>query len=413
MSTDVLDFLDVQSVADNKADSLDFLPSGPSKLRSLISAPIKGLLKGAQDYNPLPSFGPISHKAGRQIIEKALPTQSGTAEDILEFTGENIPFALGGEGGLVKKGLQSLTGGLVKKGAKELGLPEWAQNILGGFGMSVPEAGKALVSKTLRPSSSQKQVVDFLRSKGLSEKEITPVIQDKKALSLLSKAAVKYEKKDPFIKGIKNKLGDVFEDIRERGRKSAFLQGPALEKFENEFYSKLNKIPRMYKGLIEKEVKDLFNNPINFTEIHDFNKAINAIVRDVEGGKAVVGVLKEPLEKAQAKLSPSLYKELKATNDAYTRLHHFTDKMTKKNWDSLLGLGEFGGAIIGALTLNPAMMKTAGLLAGGRITTKQLLTNPRLQNIHLKMWDALLKNKTPTLLKLFGKFNKELEDENQ
>lgn len=413
MSADPLDFLGQTESSVPKGDPLDFLGQDVSSTRSLASAPVKGLLKGAQKFSPLPSFGPIPTKMKERLLEQFLPTREGTAEDILEFTGENVPLALLGEGGLVKKGLQALTGAFTKKGAKELNLPEWAQDIAGGVGMSAPEGLAAAGSKALRPAAKQQAVFDFLKNKGLSEKEITPIIQNKKTLSFLSKAASKFERDDPMIRGIKDKLGGIFEGIREQGRNAGYLEGPALANFEREFHDKLQKVPRMYQGLIKKEVEDLLQNPIDFTELHDFNKAINAIVKDVEGGKAAVGIMKGPIEKAQAKMNPGLYKELKQTNEAYSKIANYTDKMTRKDWDSLIGMGEAGGAVLGILTMNPALFGKAAGVAGTRAGAKQFLSNPRLHNIHLKMWDAFRKHKMPRVLQLAETFMNELKKDSE
>jgi hypothetical protein len=407
MGIDPLAFLDATEDAGSSSDPLEFLGKDVSRAQSLASAPVKGLIKGAARFSPLPNFGPISNKLGERITEQMLPTREGGLEDVLEFAGENAPAAAMGPGGIVRKGAQALAGGLAKKGAKELNLPEWAQDIVGAAGMVGPDAIKAGASKALRPASKQAKIVDFLKGHGLSEKDIVPIIQDKKKLSFLSKAANKFEKQDPWLRGIKEKLGGIFEGIREKGSKGKFLEKEALFKFEDDLQDQLQKVPRMYRGLIKKEVEDLMNNPINFTELHDFNKAINAIVRDVEGGKAAIGILKEPIEKAQKALNPELYGELKSVNEVYSKLYNFTDKMTKKNWDALLSFGQAGGALMGALTLNPALLKTAGIAAAGRYTAKKLLSSPRLQNIHLKMWDAVLNNKIPQALKLMELFEKE------
>jgi len=402
---------------DKKTSSFDQLfeqvsSKQPSRTRSIISAPIKGLIKGAAKFSPLPSTGPIPRKLGERITEELLPTQEKPLENILEFTGENIPLVALGEGGLIKKGVQAASGALAKKAAKDLELPEWAQEIVGSVGLIGPDIARSLGTKALRPSSKQKDIVDFLKSKGLPDKDITPIIQDKKKLAFLSKAASKYEKKDPWLRGIKNKLGDVFEDIRAQGKQAGYLEKDQLRNFEEEFNNKLDKVPRMYRRLIQKEVDDLMQNPIDFTELHDFNKAVNAIVGDVQGGKAAIGILKEPIEKAQKEISPSLFRDLQKTNESYAKLHNFTDKMTKKNWDNLVNLGQVGQALYGLLTLNPAALKATVSLAATKHSVKNMLTNPRLQNIHLKLWDSFLKNKIPQTLKLMNIFENEIKKKN-
>ena len=181
MPTDPLDFLTQSSSSKSSSDPLDFLGENPSRTQSLASAFPKGLIKGAANFSPLPNFGPVSNQLGEKLTEQFLPTQKGrNAEDILEFTGEAAPLALFGEGGLARKGLQAAAGGLAKKGAKELNLPEWAQDLVGGVGMVAPQVAENLVAKGIRSATKQKGIVDFLKSKGLTDQEITPIIQDQK-----------------------------------------------------------------------------------------------------------------------------------------------------------------------------------------------------------------------------------------
>src|SRR5579863_1512930 len=171
MGIDPLAFLDATEDAGSSSDPLEFLGKDVSRAQSLASAPVKGLIKGAARFSPLPNFGPISNKLGERITEQMLPTREGGLEDVLEFAGENAPAAAMGPGGIVRKGAQALAGGLAKKGAKELNLPEWAQDIVGAAGMVGPDAIKAGASKALRPASKQAKIVDFLKGHGLSEKD--------------------------------------------------------------------------------------------------------------------------------------------------------------------------------------------------------------------------------------------------
>jgi len=293
---------------------------------------------------------------------------------------------------------------------RELGGPEWLAQAA-DIGINFSNLGKAALSKNLKPSSKQEKVAEFLRSKGIPDKNITPIIQDKKKLGLLSKVASKYERNDPWLNAIKGDLGTIFEDIRGKGKEAGFLEGKPLMAFEESFDKAMEKVPRMYRGLIKKEISDLFHNPIDFTELHDFNKAVNAIVKDVQGGKAAIGLLKDPIEKAMASMNPDLYKELKLTNEAYSKLSKFTDKMTKKNWESLLNMGQIGGLVYGLLTLNTDALETAGLTLAGRYGVKKLLTSPRLQNMHGKLWSSFLKNDVSKTLRITSDIKKELQKE--
>lgn len=400
MSTDPLDFLD-SSKSDNKtkvqsSDPLSFLDSDTSDTRSKLSAFPKGFIREARKMNPLQSGSPIPNKLAENILNKFLPTNEGPVEDILETAGEYAPSLITGEGGLIKKGLQSLAGGLAKKGAKEMELPSWMQEIVGVAGTSAPDALKSLSSKAIKAIPKQQQIVDFLKSKGLSDKEITPLIQNPKKLSWLSKAALKYEEKSPFLKGIQEKIGNVFQDVRTRGQTGNYLNGQELHKFENNFNNILDKIPKRHRRLVEKEIDELMQNPIDFTSLHDFNIAVNDIIKATQGGKASIGKLKSATRDAQKSLDPDLFKDLRMADEAYSKLMNFTDKMTKKNWDGLARLGDVGKTITGALIFDPVMMglsiKGMAASAVGRYVLKQVLTNPRLQNIHKKLQEAVTKN---------------------
>jgi hypothetical protein len=379
----------------------------PSRARSLINAPLKGAIKGAAKFSPIPSFGPVPFELGEKVTEQVLPTQNKDLEDILEFSGENIPAVALGEGGLAKKGLQAISGAIGKKGAKELELPEWAQEISGTAGMIGPSLGKSLANKKITPSSKQQSVVDFLRAKGFGEDEITPLIQSKKKLALLSKAALKYEERSPFLRGIQDKLGDIYTDVRERGT-DKYLRGEDFNKFNDKFTKILDKLNPEHRRIIEKNIEDLQNKPLDFKSLHDFNVTINDKIKAATGGKASIGALKEATHEAQKAIDPSLFKELRQTDEAYSRLKNFTKKMTNTQLSNLINLGEAGHAIYGLLTLNPGAMKVALGTAAVRGAARQVLTNPRLQNIHTKMWEALLDNKIPQLIKLSKLLEKEL-----
>lgn len=412
MATDPLDFLDIEP-AQTETDALSFLGEDVSKGRSLASAFPKGLIKGSRKVSPIPSFGPIPNKLAERLIEQFLPTQKGNVEDILEFAGEHAPLAALGEGGLVSKALQTAGGALGKKTAKEMELPEWAQDLAGGIGMSVPATGKSIFSKSLVPSDKQKSVVDFLKSRGFNEKEITPLIQDKKMLSWLSKGAMKYEEKSPFLKGIQDKLGGIYENIRTQGQQGNYLQGQSLRKFEKQFHDLADKIPKRHRRLIEKEIEELFNNPIDFTSLHDFNVAVNDIIKGTTGGKSSIGKLKIATHDAQKGLDSSLFNDLRKTDKVYSSLMDFTDKMTKKNWEGIAKLGDLGKVVTGALIFNPGMMgigaKGLALVGASRYALKKFLTSPRFQNLHLKLRNAVSQNKLQQALKISEIIKEELE----
>jgi hypothetical protein len=382
----------------------------PSRARSLLSSPLKGFLRTASSVNPLNPSSLLSPKLKENVLEQVLPTQEKMPEKFLQKTGEYLPYAIGGEGSLIKKGLQSAAGGLAKQLSEESGAPEWAQELIGAAGMSIPDLARALGSRNLRGAASQKPLIEHLKKAGFSEKEITLIIQNPKKLSALSKAAFKFEDKNPFLRNIKEKFSsNLYEPIREQGQKGNFLEGESLRKFENDFHSILDKIPKRHQKLIKSEIEDLFNNPINFTELHDFNVALNDIMKGTTGGKASIGKLKAATHDAQKVLDRNLFDELRLTDKAYSKYHDFLDKMTANNWQMLFNMGHAGSAIWGLLSLNPIYLKSAVVGGITRYSLRKLLTSPRLQNMHLKLWEAVRKNNRSQALKLSEKILEDLK----
>lgn len=310
-----------------------------------------------------------------------------------------------GPGGI---GLAAL-GGASGEAIREAGGPEWLAQAA-DVGINFSNLPKAALSKKFKPSTKQEEVTDFLRAHGFSDEKIVPLVQDRKKIAFLSKAARKYEKRDPWLNAIKSDLGNIYGDIREAGT-GVFLTGDPLNKFEKSFTEKLVNVPRMYRCLIDKEVKDLFNNPIDFKELLDFKQATNAIVKDVEGGKAAIGILKEPIEHAMAEMNSPLYKKVKLTDQAYGNLQNFTDKMTKRDWEFLISMGETLPTLYGLLTMNPAVLKTMGAKYATKQLSKKLLTSPRLQNMNKKLWEAFYKHDERKVVRMLSELEKEIGQE--
>lgn len=141
--------------SDSKFDWSKFEKEGPSRTRSLVSAPIKGILKGAKDINPLLPNGPIPKKLMDRAFEEVLPTQDQPAERLLERGGKLAPVVALGPEGIGLKALQLAGGTLFGEAAKEMGFGELGQDIaeLGGIGAAQLAKGitKRAISKFKAP----------------------------------------------------------------------------------------------------------------------------------------------------------------------------------------------------------------------------------------------------------------------
>lgn len=383
------------------------------KLSSVLSAGTKGLIKGGRSFSPLPNLGAISAEQAQNLMQQFLPSQEGGLEDIAEFTGENIPAVSMGAGGIGSKLLSALTGSLAKKGAKELGAPEMLQDVIGGAGMNAPALSKAALSKTLQPSKKQLEVVNYLKNKGFTERQITPLIQDKKKVSYLSKVAIKEDEKGKLASGIKEGFNDIYDSIKSKGQ-SKILEGNGLANFTDDLNRRLSKMPPKVRRLAEQSVNDLFSEPVTFKSLSEFKTNVGEASEAAQGVKKYVGILKEDAQKAMEHLDSSLAAENKFVDSMYGKYKNFTEKMTIKDGEKYLALKKFSPAAAAFMALKFGIMPKV-FIAGALtpITAKEFLTNPRLQRIHAKMWKEFKSGNMKTVEKLFQTLKKNPEKEKE
>lgn len=404
---------------------------GPSKLRSALSALPKGTIRELESVSDLlnipmdyltklisPEFSERKEKFKQQrmqALEEVLPTQEGHLEDILGMAGEFLPSVLAGPGGLGAKGVQLGAAALGKKGLKELDAPEIVQDIGGAIASGVPGLVKGTFAKTLKPGTAQKETYELLKSVGVKEKDIVPFIQNPKKVRFLGKLAGK-----SFPKGeLKGQLGEIsqplYAAIKEKGSKIPPLKGRAAIDFAHDFERHFKEIPSFRQDEIRKEVNKLLKGPIDYKSLRDFQEYLNFKVKGTQGGKAVLNLLKGPIDRGIEKLSPQVAKDLRVANEIYSKGMDFVDKLSPSTLEELagkaFGLGGLGTAAWGLITLNPAILGAAGLSLGSSRAAKAILTNPRLQHLRSKMVDALKKGNKGVLLKLVSTAEKEISKE--
>lgn len=413
---------EVKSKSNKKSSFFEDLPEQPSRTRSVLSAGPKGVVKGVRDLGDLaqlpsnwlvekiaPEFAEKKKQAlqkGNEFLEeKLLPTQKGqTLEDILEFTGQMAPTVALGEASIPMKVAQAFTGGSTKKGLEELDFPEWAQDVGAGVSTAIPGAIKNLSSKALATSSKNKEMYDFLKSKGLSDKQITPILQSEAKVNLLGPLASKGGRSTKIAEDIRSSLGPIYKDIKTQGA-TKFLPKNKVVDFEDKLLNKLDDLHYSYRKSIDKDVKRLLNNPVTFKSIREFEREINNKIGGLEGGKAEIGILKEVTDEAKQWIDSDLYKDLKMVNKAYGKGLSIADKLDPKGIEGLIGLGQIGSKVYSIASLAKNI--------GGKSLAREILTNPRLQQIHRKLLKSINDQKYSISLKLAEQIEKEIEKSSQ
>lgn len=192
---------------------LDFLHEKelPSKKKSVILAPIKGLIQGTNALSSLKNLGldklglsprgPITEQHGEKLLEENLPTRDEPAENFLQAAGQLLPQVLAGPEGLGAKALQLAGGTVAGQLARANEAGPVGQGIAEAAGMTLPGlikgAGQAIrkVSKTpieKLPSGISKPTA--MEAKHAEKAFITPERQ-KKVIQGLNEEAANLTKK--------------------------------------------------------------------------------------------------------------------------------------------------------------------------------------------------------------------------
>ncbi len=266
----------------------EFLKKDISKTRSVLSAPIKGAIKGAEELSHLAdptqillqSILPKKESLLSKVTEQVLPTKNETAERFLERTGKLAPLAALGGGGLASSALQALGGGALGQLAQEEGIGEAGQAAAELAGMGLPGLAKALGRKAI---SLVKAPVEKLASgltkpraiEGkLAEKAIITPARQEKIVDRLNKEASKLsettlKKEVPLSEQIKNGVDfeSQFEQRFGQLQNMAEKANPDIDitpvsKFMSETASKYRGIPKLHPeaAKIKTEIKAFGNH---------------------------------------------------------------------------------------------------------------------------------------------------------
>lgn len=359
---------------------------------------IKGVSKAVTS---LPTFtGPISGKAQEELLEKQFPTpDTGLypyAESIAEGAAEGAKFGpLGAIPGAI--------GGGLKEFAKQKDAPEWVQTL-------ADIAPWLFSKKGLIPKKNQKEVVEFLRGKGFSDKEITPLIQGKAKLSVLSKLGKRGARVEERLENIKDKFQKSYDVFRAKG-KDLPLSRNKVSSFMKKFDEVWEDIPADQKKIMEPLVEEFKSKPVTRATQQDLFHGINRQIygKGKVGSKEILNKLKDPLYEGMELTSPGSGKDFKLLNELNAKKFEVMKKLAPNQLDRLASLLEFAGI---ARAIGTGNFKEAAVIVGEAGTRKlmtEFLINPHLQNISKRMIEALAKNKVPIAEKLEKKVKQEIK----
>lgn len=297
-----------------------------SKLRSLLSAFPKGLVKGAaeiaefQDPIGMAIKGLIPRKEGEEeliekVSEKVLPTEEGTAESILERAGKLVPLVATGGESIPAKVAQLLTGVGAGELSKLMGGGETAQSVSEAIGIGVPDlvkgAGRALrrvigkgpIEKTISGLPKLKAVEAKRPVRGLitpERKKITIQKLDEEATKLAEKTV---KKRLPLSDKIKRghpfetEFTKEFSDLKTAVEKfNPEVDVAPLSRFMNAEVDKLKGIAKLHPqgAKIKAELKAMRKRPItDMKDLYRIYRSNNKKMSDIFETAFTTGKQKE------------------------------------------------------------------------------------------------------------------------
>ena len=346
------------------------------------------------NYSRLPTSSDIESGIEKVTGVGKGKTPSGRiAGRAAEFLGEGVATGGGGSAKvLAALGLSGLAG----QGIREAGGPE---ALASGVEIGLPFT-PSLISKALVPTvKSSKDIIQAGRKLGLTEAQITPLVQGEKKVATLAKLAEKGERTKNIFSSIKEKLGDVYGSLKNNPEAKKSLSNASQidlrKKFgniRNELSKTLAPSPDKKAALdfIENSLETLRNQNITPEYLINFWQDINKSVKwnSIQGGKKALAQLKEPISDILKKTSPGIANDFELTNKLYSKYAQISKKLKPDFIDSLLSKGEMyavGPAGVALAYGNPWILTSLAGEKSLRLLGREMLINPYFQSLAQKL----------------------------
>jgi hypothetical protein len=427
--------------------------------QSIPNAVGKGLLNGLQQFGQ--AFGPLppdkaqaftdyinqQQQANSQdqvnnqnstnnfgkALDQFLPTNEGFAENTIARAGNILPFLLTGniagvgraaipeariagqalaEGAQISSGplkevlLQrakdiigpigrSLAGGTGGAVAESYGAPEWVQGLAEIPGQIGPSFGSKLI-----PNKNQAGLVQEARKLGLTDQQITPLIQGKSKSNVLGSFAEKRFITPGKLKNSYEAINRTFDGLASRPDAKKSLNQFQFQRFASDIQEKLKNMPAGLREIVREDLQDLLNGNRTGNEIINFFRDLNHYIADPKLNASQLGLLKGPITTALGQLSPDLARDFNTTNKLYAGYKNIASKLSPSVSSDLMQAGKAGLFLHGIVTGNlPEVASVIGYQAASMMAS-EILTNPRFQNYSAQIVSALNKNQVSAAKKI-------------
>lgn len=317
-------------------------------------------------------------------IQKSIRRGLGEAPTALAFPGSNLSTLP-----------RAMAAGFLGEGAKELGLPEWAQTAAELTAYIGPD-----VTKKLLMEGKEKGLITAAKKFGLTDEQITPLIQSDFKQKWLSKLIPRRGQTEKSLQSTKNALSEGYSGLAKTEKAAVEISEKANGTLINSISEKLSEIPRDVQSKIRPDLEDLLNNKITPRSLMNFYKDINS---KITGSSKELAHIKGAVKEAIKSIDPSLAEDFGLINDLYSKYYNIYSKLKPTMTSDIIRAGE---AITTIASIPAAFFGHYQPLVGivgekaAKKVAQKLLLNPHYQQLGEKMANALNENKFEVALKL-------------
>lgn len=382
--------------------------------KNLLKAGVRGVHKFGRMMGPLPVPGKTEQEVQEEFTEQLddlLPTEEGgyVSRSLERGLSEAPTMLTFPGGGTAQTAIRTGAAGFLGEGVKELGGGEIPQAIAELSAFIGPDLAKKLLA-----SGSNKEIIEAARNLGLKDAEIAPLLQSEFKQKWLGKLASGRGKVQDTLKRTKEALGQVYNNLRAiPAAKTALPQQQATELI-NLIQDKLFEMPSIVREKIAADFKDLVSKPITGDSLINFWQDINATMKaaknDLGDAAKYLSNLKDPLKGGLAKLSPQLANDFEWTNKLATRFYDISSRLKPNLYTDIMQASQ-AIKLLGGVTFGyyPVLVEFAGEAAARKLA-REMLLNPRFQNLSNKMVSAINQNKWRGAEKILDSMIKEVKD---
>lgn len=398
MSGTIFDFIDVEEPSGQKGyieiakdypkiKKKSLLHKASEYGKSALKGGIEGLINLGYVMSGPTGYGALEAKERLpENLDELIPTEEeGYIQRSIRRGLSETPtmLALPGSGPAIAG--KALASGFLGEGAKELGLPKWAEPIAELLAYLGPDVGKKLLS-----TGTNKEIIDAGRKFGLTDAQITPLIQSEFKQKILSKISPKRGATQKALSSTKEALSHSYGNLQTSEEATKLLSPSAESTLRERFSDLLFKMPSKVRKQVKEDLSDLLKNPISGETLINFYSDVNHSL----GPKyKQLSLLKPAIREALGSVSPELAKDFDLINKLHTKYYPIASRLKPTLTSDLISgvenLSAFGAFVTGSY---PVLVPVAGKKIANKLA-QQMLINPRFQQLPEKILDSVKKNK--------------------